>query len=147
MSERKAAFLVCDDVLVSLNGKYFFNGVYTGDIVIPLSELQVSQLVVVFIFSTPIAKPFKTLKLQVQLPGEQNPRLLDASASLGALLQSGRTLQQFRIPFHIASPILRPGAIEMKILHEEGETLAGRQWIVTAEQAQAMLSPAPVKSN
>jgi hypothetical protein len=147
MNERKAAFLVCDDVLVSLNGKYFFNGVYTGDIVIPSSELQVSQLVVVFMFSTPIAKPFKTLKLQVRLPGEQDPRLLDASASLGAPLPSGRTLQQFRIPFHIASPILRPGVIEMKILHEEGETLAGRQWIVTVEQAQAMLSPAPAKPN
>jgi hypothetical protein len=148
MNERQATFLICDDVLVSLNGKLFINGVYTGDIVITSAETQLGQLVVVFFCSTPATKPFISLKLQVQLPGEPNPRLLDAFPWLaGGPVQPDRTQLYLRIPFHIANPVLRPGPIDMKILHEEGETFAGRQWIVTVEQAQAMRSPAQVKTN
>jgi len=65
----------------------------------------------------------------------------------GGSVQPDRTRLYLRIPFHIPNPMLRPGPIEIKILHEEGETFAGRQWIFTVEQAQAMRSPVQVKSN
>jgi hypothetical protein len=59
MSDREASFLICDDLLVSLSGKFFIQGVYTGDIVIPGEEQKVNQLIILLQLSTPIQKPFQ----------------------------------------------------------------------------------------
>jgi hypothetical protein len=43
----------------------------------------------------------------------------------------------------LAQVVLKPGAMEMKVIHEEGEIYAGKQLIVTAAQAPQLLSPSP----
>src|SRR5262249_994037 len=121
------------------NGKFTVAGLFTGDIVIAQSPSQLVQLVVVFEIKTPVGNPFKKLVLQVSFPNEENPRQLDLTSSLpaqsGAL--PGRTVTMLRLPFLIQAPTLSSGAIEAKVIHEDGELLAGKQWIVTVAEAQA----------
>lgn len=139
MADRQATFFVCDDLLVALNGKFTIAGLYAGDIVITQSPAQLIQLVVMFEIKTPIEKPFQKLILQVSFPNEENPRQLDMSPSLPAQLSvlPSRTVVTLRIPFLIQAPVLNSGAIEIKVIHEEGELFAGKQWIVTVNEAQA----------
>lgn len=40
--QRTASVIVCDEILFSLTGKSFLNGVYTGDITIPGDQLAVN---------------------------------------------------------------------------------------------------------
>jgi hypothetical protein len=134
MTERRAFFLVCDDVLIALNGKFTIIGMYTGDIIIVSEQATVGQLVVLFQIETPVEKPFRKLELQVSLPGEDTPRRLDITQSLTGsqlFVPPTRARMLFRWPFLLAPVVLKPGAIEVKVLHEDGEIDAGKQWIVT----------------
>jgi hypothetical protein len=137
MAERHATFFVCDDVLVALNGKYTIAGMYTADIVIPHEPFKLSQLVFMFEVQTPTEHPFKSFVLQISLPGEPAPHQLDLSGAI-QLQIPGRTRAIYRIPFLIQTPLLRTGEIEAKVIHEEGELLAGKHWVVTVDQAQAL---------
>lgn len=140
MALREAMFFICDDVLIALNGKLAIAGLYTADIVIPEGSAQVGQLVFMFEIKTPIETPFKSLILQVSFPGEKDPRQLDVTQALRATpLIPGRTTITYRLPFLIQLPTLNSGPIEAKIIHEEGVLVAGKQWIVTAEEMQANL--------
>jgi hypothetical protein len=144
MTDRRAFFLICDDLQIALNGKFTIHGAYTSDIIIPSESLAINQLIVVFYVETPITKPFKRLVLQVSVPGESVPRQLDATPTLQIPPSAApqRTKVAYRLPFLLQSVVLHPGPIEMKVLHEEGELEAGKQWVVTVAQAQAMLLPA-----
>jgi hypothetical protein len=110
MSERQASFLICDDLLVSLNGKFFIQGVYTGDIVISADETRLNQLVLLLQISTPIQKPFRLLQVTIALPGEQTPRTIDLTALLPPVMPlPDRTRVGYKVPVHIASPTLKAG--------------------------------------
>jgi hypothetical protein len=139
MPDRQATFFVCDDVLIALNGKFTISGLYTGDIIIAQSPAQLLQLVVMFEIKTPTNKPFQKLILQVLFPNDENPRQLDMTAALPAVIPvlPDRTTAVLRLPFLIQSPVLTSGAIEAKVIHEEGELSAGKQWITTFSEAQA----------
>src|SRR5437588_7865501 len=129
MTERHATFFICDDLLVALNGKFTVAGMYTGDVIIPADETKLSQLVIFVEAETPIEKPFRSLNVLVQFPGEE-AKVLNASALLPVPMQvSGRTAIKVRVPFLIPQPVLRPGPIEVKIVHEDGVLFAGKQWI------------------
>jgi hypothetical protein len=140
MTERQAMFFICDDVLIALNGKYTVSGIYTGDIIINQDPTQLLQLVVMFEIRTPIDNPFRTLVLHVSLPGEESPRRLELPPFPSPPKLPERTAILHRFPFLITNPILRSGPIEVKVLHEEGELSAGKQWVVTVQQAQAMVT-------
>lgn len=135
MIDRQATFLACDDVLLALNGKMFINGIYTADIVIPTNEAQINQLIIFVMADTPIERPFRSFVILVKLPGEDEPKTFDAMPFILGLPPTaapGRGMLKVRVPFLIQQTILRPGAIEVSIVHEEGTTLAGRQWVQLA---------------
>lgn len=137
MTDRHATFLIADEALVSLNGKFLLSGVYTTDLIIPLEEAQLPQLVVFVLAETPVEKPFQTFQIHVQLPGESAPRILDATPMLRtAPRKEDRTLWRARVPFLIQMPTLRAGAIEVTVVHEEGRLSAGRQWVQAAQPTQ-----------
>jgi hypothetical protein len=148
MTDRTADFFVCDDVLVSMNGKLTLLGIYGTAIVIPSDPTTVGQLFVLFQIGSPITKPFKQLRLQISLPGEQSPRTLDVPlqsivSTTGPFYSAppGQSKLTVRFAFSLAQVVLKPGAMEMKVIHEEGEIYAGKQLIVTAAQAPQLLSP------
>jgi hypothetical protein len=137
MSEREASFLVCDELLVSLNGKFFIQGVYTGDIGIPTEEQRLNQLVLFLQISTPIQKPFRKLELHLSMPGDENPRIVNLMPLLPIVVSvPGRTTSAYKVPVPIAFPTLRPGAIEVRLNHEEGEMFVGRQWVIGPAQTE-----------
>jgi hypothetical protein len=128
MSDRFASMFVCDDLLVALNGKFTISGLYTGDIAIPSEPWTLGQLVVVFNVETDVTKPFQRLALQVSFPGE-SPRTQEMQTNPLPPMPLDRNRVAFRMPFLIPQPVLRPGPIEAKVLHEEGELPAGMLWI------------------
>ena len=84
---------------------------------------------------TDINYPFKSLAVEVTLPGAQpirNPVLVFLS-SLN--VPKDRTRLFYRHPLLIQSPILRAGRIEAKIIHEKGELEVVAPWITLASVA------------
>ncbi|HEX5278687.1 MAG TPA: hypothetical protein VFW28_01285 [Micropepsaceae bacterium] len=140
MTDRHATFLVCDDVLIGLNGKIYIHGIYTQDLIIPTDEQALGQLVIFVLAETPIGKPFRVFKIQIQFPGESEPRIIDALPMALAMPPSAnpdRTVIKVRTPVMIPQPTLRPGAIEISIIHEEGTLLVGKQWVQSMAAATA----------
>lgn len=128
MSDRLASMFICDDLLVALNGKFTVSGLYTGDIGISSEQVNLAQLVVVFHVETDVTKPFRRLALHVSFPGEL-ARIQEMQGNPLFPMPIDRSRVTFRMPFLIAQPVLRPGPIEAKVLHEDGELPAGVQWI------------------
>jgi hypothetical protein len=142
MTERRATFFICDELLVSLNAKFNALGIYTGDIVIPTDPTVLSQLVICADVETPIEERFQSLVMHVLIPGETEPRTHDAASLVISnsrpIKIAERTIARIRIPFLIPQPTLTPGAIEVKFVHESGEIFAGKQFVLTSAQvAQA----------
>jgi hypothetical protein len=137
MTEQFATFFLCDDLLVALTGKFTALGIYTGDIVIPTEPFTMPQLVAVFDIQTPIQKPFRSLMLQITLPGEKSPRQLDISSTLLPGQIPGRTTIRMRTPFLIQQAVLNSGAINASVVHDGKMLAAGKQWVVSMAEAQA----------
>jgi hypothetical protein len=131
MSERVASVLVCDDLWVSLNNKFSAHGIYVGDISIPTNPSSVNQLVFLFTLETDITDPFRSLVLQVLFP-DAEPNQTTVPISPPPLLSADARRRRWTIkwPFLIQQPILRPGAISVKVIHEKGELTAFAPWIV-----------------
>lgn len=130
MKEWKATSFICDEVMHSLTGKIFVQGMYTGDISIPSDEFTVSQLVFFFLIDGPAEDLFKSIALEVLLPG-QSPARMQIPLSLPAQRDPLRTRISIKTPFLILQPVLRPGRIETRVVHDKGEIDAGGQWIIT----------------
>ncbi len=133
---RKATFFVCDDTLISLNGKLFANGIYTGDIGIPTQDLPLAQLVCLFLIELDVDDPCQQITVRVELPGSP------ASPQMTFALQhppfvEGRHIFVHKIPLLVQQPILMPGAISAFVNFDDQEMMAGQQWIVLS-------SPQPV---
>ncbi|OAF11769.1 hypothetical protein AYJ54_07875 [Bradyrhizobium centrolobii] len=128
--ERRASVVVCDDVLVAMNGKVFLNGVYTSDIAVPAEGLTVGQLVFYFTAETPKDNPFQKITLKVTPPGAV-PAVLDIPLeNLPPLSNPERPKMFVRAPILLQQIQLRPGKIETTVLTEAGEELdAGGVWV------------------
>jgi hypothetical protein len=133
MFPRQATVLVCDELLISLTGKFTLLGNYTGDISIPTAPATVPQLVFYFIIESDINDVYRSLTLQVALP-ESFPIVQLVPIIPQMLTQPNRSRWTMRWPFLVSQPILNPGRIEAKVIHEKGEIIAGTPWIVLASQ-------------
>jgi hypothetical protein len=134
MSERRASVIVCDDILFSITGKVFLQGVYQTDITIPGDELTIGQFIFYFTVETPKENPFKKITLSVLLPGGTPNQFEVPLASIAPTLNPNRPKMVLRSPFLIQQPILRPGKIETKVITESGEIDAGGAWMVSVPQ-------------
>ncbi|MGO9771147.1 MAG: hypothetical protein ACLPSW_16690 [Roseiarcus sp.] len=127
MISRQASLIVADDMYTNMTGKQTLQGIYTGDIHIPANPSVVPQLLFYFIIDTDVTDPFKSIVIEITLPGEptmQIPVVLVPTPSL-----PDRTRQTFRVSALAQFPQLRPGRIQAKVIHEKGEIVVGAPWI------------------
>lgn len=134
MTERKATFFVCDETLVALNGKLTIGGMYTGDIGIAEAEVRLNQLIIFVQIETPAEKPFQRLSINISFPGEEKPRTIDGLRGLSP--PPGHDTIVMKRPVLFQQVALRPGPIEVRVVHEEGEIFAGAQWVIYKAPAQ-----------
>jgi hypothetical protein len=129
MSGRQATVFACDDLLISLTGKFNALGIYTGDIVIP-NEITAHQIVFVFQIEFDIDDPMSSAVLEVKFPGEENPRQLAVPVGTVTPVE-GRSRWIMRWPFAVQTVHLRPGCISTKVIHDKGEIDTTAFWIVS----------------
>jgi hypothetical protein len=129
MSPPQAMVLVADEVLYTMFGKVYLNGVFTGDITIFADPTVATQLIFMFFLETDIDEPFTSLALQVTLPGNSPVQVEVPVVPPPSPRPHGRTRQFYRWPLVIQTPTLRPGRIEAKAIHDKGEIVASAPWI------------------
>jgi hypothetical protein len=135
MPDRLAMVLVADEVYFNMHGKAILHGIYNTDLVITSSEMRTPQLVFYFMIETDLAEPFHTLAVEITLPGSTPFRqqvLLPPPAFLEAQAKADPTKTRWytRHPVLIQGPVLRPGRVEAKVIHESGEIGLVVPWIV-----------------
>ncbi len=119
---RSAICLVCDDILISMSGKFTALGIYTSDVGIPVPNHVLNQLAFLFVLETPADDPFRSLKFQVTLPGDA-PREVTLP-TLGPAVSASITkakMISLKWPYLIQNVALRPGPIETLVTHDKGE--------------------------
>jgi hypothetical protein len=139
MTDRMATFFICDDVLVSMTGKLTILGMYGNELIIPSEQFTLNQLVIMFQMEARINNPFKKIALKVSLPGEDRPRIIEVPQPLPTTPPFGYIANEkvkLKWPVLLSNIVLRPGAIELKVIHEEGEIDAGRAPILIEVQAR-----------
>jgi hypothetical protein len=130
MSSRIATIFVCDDILVSLNGKWNALGIYTADIIIAGDEVTATQIIVVFQLECDLVDPYTSITVEVQFPGEPARQL--PMPILPIVSTQGRSRWTVRWPFLNQMVRLRPGRIQTKVIHDKGEIDTGGIWIINS---------------
>lgn len=137
---RQATVLIADEMYFNLHGKAILQGIYPGDLSILSDPSTAPQLLFYFIIQTDITEPFKSLAVEVTIPGSapvQNTVFMPPHQLFVALAQTQpeRTTITVKHPMLIARPILKAGRIEMKVIHDAGEILVAPQWITLTPTA------------
>jgi hypothetical protein len=135
IEDRRASVIVSDDFFYSIAGKVSLSGVYIQDLVVPFDGSPIGQLVFFFTIETPKERPFKTVSIKIQFPGQEPkftpipifPRVFQTDPR--------RTKIVIKQPILIQQISLSPGKIQATVIHEEGEIDAGVIWIVLATDA------------
>ena len=135
---RRATFLVCDEILFSLHGKLFPNGVYSADIGIPTSELIIPQLAFLFIIEMPIDDEATTILVRVELPDRVSSAQGSHPVAHPAHIE-GRSTFLHKVPLLMPNPILTPGPIKGFVDFGDEEIVAGEQWITLTSARNALL--------
>ena len=138
MTDRFVAVLVADEIYYNLHGKAILQGIYNADITLASESQQANQLVFFFMIETDIANPFRALQVQVTLPGNE-PVLnhVPVQWPMPLVASSERKKIFVKWPLLIPAPMLRPGRIEAKAIHEDGELIAAAPWIVSPQTVTA----------
>ena len=129
---RQASVLVADDWTTTLSGKITIQGIYGTDLYIPADPFFANQLVFVFITETAPDDPFEKLELYVQMPGGDSRHL---PINLSRLVQGLADQRRWCLkhPLLFTNPILRPGIIEAKVIHEKGEISTAAPYVTLRE--------------
>jgi len=129
---RQANLIVADEIYYNLHGKAILQGIYHSDLTIQVNPSFSPQLIFYFMAETDIASPFRTLTAEVTLPG--NPPVRNSvnlvPPEAFANVDRSRSRAYYRHPLLVQAPLLRPGRIEAKLIHESGEIAVGAPWIV-----------------
>jgi hypothetical protein len=116
--DRRASLLICDEILIAMNGKYTAAGIFTGDIVIPSPATPLPQLVTLFMIETSLHNPLKALSVEVNLPMDE-VRRMDVPINLLNPQTSAQKLF-YKWPFLLQRLVLRIGFITARVVHESG---------------------------
>jgi len=138
MPSRLVSVLVADEIYYNLNGKAIIQGIYNSDLSILHDPTPAPQLVFYFMAETDLSEPFRSLRAEIKLPGAE-----PISGSIPVMwpipaVPSDRTRMFVRWPVLAPNPILRPGRIEAKLVHESGELIATAPWITLNQKPPAM---------
>jgi hypothetical protein len=134
MPARQAMVLVADEILYNLHGKAILQGIYHSDLGIATNPSRAPQLIFFFMIETDMTEPFQSLQIEVTLPGGESVRALvpvppPAFITAQTKTQTERTRFYVRHPLLIPAPVLRPGNIRSRIIHESGEIVIDGPWI------------------
>jgi hypothetical protein len=132
MNNRQATVMVADDWTTSVNGKFSISGIYGTDINIPADPFVAGQLVFAFIIETAPDDPYQSIELKVELPGGDTRNLV-LPLSRFVPGQADQRRWCLKHPLLFSNPILRPGPIEAKVIHEKGEISTAAPFIVLRE--------------
>ncbi|HVB90206.1 MAG TPA: hypothetical protein VND97_08410 [Beijerinckiaceae bacterium] len=127
---RQAMLLVADEIYYNLHGKAILQGIYHAELTIRSESLLAPQLIFFFLVETDNDDPFMFLRLHVALPGE-SPVLMQIPTTPVHISPGVKEIskQFIRWPLLVQAPILRPGRIEAKVIHDKGEIVVGAPWI------------------
>lgn len=143
MTTRQAMVLVADEVYFNLHGKAILQGIYNSDLVITAEEVKTPQLVFYFTIETDVSDPFQQLSIEITFPGSDPIRQLVSVPPPQILELQGkadptRSRWYTKHPVLVPAPVLRPGRIEVKVIHESGEIRVMAPWIVNAAARPAL---------
>jgi hypothetical protein len=135
---RQATVIVSDEFTYTLNGKQNVFGMYTGEIQIPSDPFIGHQLVFLFVIETSPDDPYQRLALHVELPGGDSRNLeLPINKFVPGISDQRRWCLKY--PLLFSAPILRPGPIEAKVIHEQGEISTAAPFISLSLMAAALM--------
>jgi hypothetical protein len=123
-----ASVIVCDDVRAEASGKLIAIGIFTTDIAIFSDEHTAPQLQFLFYAECETNDPFKSIRFEVTLPGEQ-PVFSEIQKLPPPPPVPGRSRAFMRQIITIAPAALRPGKIIAKVIHERGEIPLSAGWV------------------
>jgi hypothetical protein len=127
---RQAALLVADEIYYNLVGKAILHGIYHSDLLIPTEPSIAPQLLFYFMMETDLSDSFKSLAVEVTLPGNAPVRQpVPITFPIPTAQHEGRARLFYRHPMLIQAPTLRQGRIIVKVIHESGEIIVGAPWI------------------
>lgn len=128
--------LMCDDVTVSLTGKFNLQGVYTTDLAVPPGGAVAQQLVFYFGIDGDLSdRPTTTIAIRMEFPdGHIRSSEFPAMVPADAPILPGRTKWHFRAPFLVQQIPLRPGRIKAILTYREEQIEIFGPWIVDAPQ-------------
>ena len=129
----QASLLVCDDSRLEITGKGILIGIYVTDMIITAPKLQIAQLQFFLMFDFDVHETPKTLTFEVTLPN-QPPTVWPLTMPDKLSVPEGRDRAYIRQPFQIIAPILEPGRIEARVIHDKGDVRIRGPWIVLAPQ-------------
>jgi hypothetical protein len=139
MADRHASLLVADEIYFNLYGKALLHGIYHHDLGIAVDPSSAPQLVFFFIAETDLSDPFQSFAVEVTLPGSEPIRneVPFVPAPVVVAANPGKTRIPYRHPLLVPAPVLRPGQIKAKLIHEKGEIIVTAPWIVQNQPQKA----------
>jgi hypothetical protein len=134
MSNRQATVLVADDWVTALSGKVTISGVYGTDMSIPVDPFMASQLVFAFVIETSPEDPYQSIEIRVTLPGGDTRSL---HLPVGKFISGEADKKRWclKYPLLFRNPVLRPGPIEAKVIHEKGEIITAAPFVILTHAA------------
>jgi hypothetical protein len=127
MSDPNVSVIMCDDLRIEMNGKVFIIGMYPNNIVIPNEEVVCPQLQFFFAADFDKGDIPTTLAYEVELPGEK-PQRAEVPVFIPAF-EEGHTRWLSRYALTLATPKLRTGKIDARVITEKGVFSAVAGWI------------------
>jgi hypothetical protein len=138
---RQASLLVADEIFFNLHGKAILHGIYNTDLIINADQMTIAQLIFYFSIETELSEPFLSLSAEVTLPGTdpvQQMVLVPPPQFVTAQARANpeRSRWYTRYPLLISGPVLRPGRIGARVIHESGDIIVNAPWIVSSVATQ-----------
>lgn len=127
ISNRVASLIVADDILFSIGGKAYLQGVYLNDLSIPAKGILIPQLAVMFSATADGEDQFESVTLEVTLPENEPVRMTMPVQKVP--VPEGRRRISYFWPMMLRSIVLNPGKIGAKVIHERGEIDIVSLWI------------------
>lgn len=88
-----------------------------------------SQLVFAFVIEAPPEDPYQSIQISVTLPGGDT-RSLDLPVSKFVAGEADKKRWCLKYPLLFLNPVLRPGQIEAKVIHEKGEIITVAPFVI-----------------
>jgi hypothetical protein len=136
MIERTAFVTIADEMYTSINGKQNIIGAYSQDIAIATDSFRANQIVFVFRLETDIDDPPRSLSVEITFPG-QKPIVTTIPLPPDPIKLPGRTKQTLTFAFPAMYVELRPGKIDVRVIHERGSINVLAPWIVMVQPQTA----------